>query len=285
MLWFGKQAKQGRDTIVPATLEVEFDLDIFKAIFSLLLGNIREKGELETFTQALETKHQLFAKVLAKETLPSIAKDEINYLLETIFPIRRRLSHIVDTLGIEVLRQALIQLLYGDAGLSERLNNFLTLFPQPDKKDKEGLKRQRALWDMAAEVLHFYAPEQYPLMSRWIWDIQTQSGALREFIQNNDALPKIPLDNTPEVFEAGRIWIAERLNEEGFYRDVPYMVDLILAQAYANYSRAMSMTLGMIQAEFGAKADPLEMQVKLLGIDEDRLSGKSRLKDSDSTLH
>ena len=34
--------------------------------------------------------------------------------------------------------------------------------------------------DLAAEVMHFSAPDEVPLMTRWIWDAQTGSGVLRE---------------------------------------------------------------------------------------------------------
>jgi len=50
------------------------------------------------------------------------------------------------------------------------------------RRAARGYPRAPAAWDFAAEVLHFHAPERYPLMTRWVWDETTQSGALRELV-------------------------------------------------------------------------------------------------------
>jgi len=281
MLWFGKRAKSeegGHDRIVPATLEVDFYEDILTAKMRGLADASSHHGGLEVFVEALRNKHQLCATALDAATLPTLADDQLHTVSETVFAARRRLFPVFQEWGPDRLRGSLEELLHGQGPLLERLNGFSE---QIEGTDKSSLKTRRALWDYGAELLHFRVPEQYPLMTRWVWDPKTMSGALREFIKNNDTMRDVPLKLTPEAIEGARVWLAERLNEAGYYRDVPFLVDLALAQAYADYSRAMSMTLGMIDAEFGAKHDPMELQAKLLGIDPHRRATSP----SDRTLH
>jgi hypothetical protein len=80
-------------------------------------------------------------------------------------------------------------------------------------------------------------------------------------------MPEVPIDGRPGTYEAGRQWLAEVLTESGFYRDLPFMIDLLQAQAYSDYVKAMSSGVGLIDAEFGGRQDPLEFLVKLLGIE------------------
>jgi hypothetical protein len=80
------------------------------------------------------------------------------------------------------------------------------------------------------------------------------------------------------VYEAGRAWIAEQMAAQGVYREPHFLVDLFLAHAYADYMRAMSSGMGLMNADFGGKADPMEVVKKLLGIDETRRGGESRVR-------
>jgi hypothetical protein len=82
--------------------------------------------------------------------------------------------------------------------------------------------------------------------------------------------------------EGARLWFYDALGDEGFYRDLPLVTDLVWAQAYSDYARSLSMNMGLIDAQFGAKQDPLELVVKMLGID----APGGRLKAvQDETLH
>ena len=40
--------------------------------------------------------------------------------------------------------------------------------------------------DLAAEALHHADPERYPLMTRWAWDADSNSGVLREIWHAED---------------------------------------------------------------------------------------------------
>ena len=265
MLWFAKQAKSkgaaDSDAIEPASLPVEFDRAIAETKLNTLLEAMKERGGPQPFVDALRLKHELFVKALPPEGPVELTRSVFTTLIECVFPARRKLAEFISGLSDETLHDAVNGLVYGDEPIAERIQAFCELVPKEQKKSR------RAIWDLAAEILHFRAPERIPLMTRWVWDTNTETGALRELIRGSDLMETVPLDTRPETFEAARSWIAELLAEGGFYRDMPFMVDLLLAQAYSEYVKAMSGRVGLIDAEFGAQHDPLELPMKLLGID------------------
>lgn len=285
MLWFKKQPDSAvpageADAIVPAALSVALDPGQFQQHFAQLGRQAEEGVELEALLASLRMKSQLFSGLLNAQTLPSLSMDGIEALLETVFSARRRVFPALQALGVEVTRGAIQELLYGNMALAERLQKFSEIVPIDETADKEtrkqAAKNRRAAFDFGAEMLHFNNPVKYPLMTRWVWDQNTVSGALREFIRGNDSLPDVPLGNSPEMFEGARAWLAEQIAGQGLYKDVPFWIDLILAQAYSEYFR--SMAEGMLSADFGRGITPQEQLKKFLGIDAERRAGQSRVK-------
>lgn len=273
MLWYGKQAdRRDAELIEPAPLTVPLDAEICRGKLQCLLNDLSERGGMDVFVTSLEKKHELFRSVLAPEQVEAMDHGTLDTLLECVFTARRRLPAALSKMSHETLLEAVKVLLYGRESLAERVRAFAAVIPDADRKIK------RAAWDFAAELLHFRAPENYPLMTRWVWDPNTVSGALREFVRGNDTMRHIPIDDRPGTFEGARVWFAEQLAALGFYRDVHFIVDLLLAQAYGDYVRAMASGMGILNADFGAKNDPAELLVKLLGIDPARRGGRPRIK-------
>lgn len=273
MIWYGRQAdRRDAELIEPAALTIPLDAEICRGKLQRLLDDLSERGGVDTFVTSLEKKHELFRDALAPEQVEAMDRNTLDTLLECVFTARRRLPAVLSRVPDETLFEAVKALLYGRENLAERVRAFAAMVPDADRKIK------RAAWDFAAELLHFRAPEHYPLMARWVWDPNTVSGALREFVRGNDTLRHIPIDDRPETYEGARVWFAEQLAALGFYRDVHFVVDLLLAQAYGDYVRAMASGMGILSADFGAKNDPAELLVKLLGIDPARRGGRPRIK-------
>ena len=265
MLWFNRQAKgnaSGKEVVEPVTLEVSFDDNILALKVGELMEAVNEHGGIEAFVEAIETKHQLFARGLTPEALDTMDVAAVTTLLETVFPARRRLRPVVESMDQEALVSAVRELIHGRGELADRMEAFVEAFPTGEDK-----KARRAAADFGAELLHFRDPERYPLMTRWVWDVNTVSGSAREFIAGNDTMSEIPLGSDPGTYEAVRSALAELLTGQGFYRDLHYLVDLVLAWAYADYMRAMSSSMGLMKSEFGGDYDPTEPARKLLGID------------------
>jgi len=284
MLWFKRQPEPAtgnaaRSEIVePVVLAVGLDERVFKQKFAQFLEVLREGGGIDPFVVALTMKHKLFAATLEKDLLADLDIGKVQLLVETIMPARKRVWPSLEAFGIEALRAAIATLLYGSEPLADRVASFTAGIPVVGASDpKAERKVRRAIADFCAELLHFRAPVQYPLMTRWVWDQATHSGALRELVKGGDTLDKVLLGTEPGVYEAGRRWVAERMAENGMYRDPEFVVDVFLAHAYGDYMRALSSGMGLLNADFGGKDDPLEVVRKLLGIDAARRT-ESRVK-------
>ena len=268
MLWYKRRAEDGAESdgievIRPATLAIDFDRQITQAKLDAFLASVDESTiTIDMILASLLAKQELMRNVFPRRQPDKwqIDVDQIQIVLSTVFTARRKLSRLVSEISPQTLIDQLTALVYGRNPLTERLHAFTDLASDDAKKEK------RALWDLGAEILHFRDPDNVPLMTRWVWDDATMSGALREFIRGNDHMQRIPLDKRPETFEGARLWFAEFLQEAGFYREIPMIIDLLHAQAYADYVKAMATGMGMVQAEFGGTQDPLEFILKLLGV-------------------
>ncbi|MDH5545670.1 MAG: hypothetical protein OEZ43_08760 [Gammaproteobacteria bacterium] len=276
MLWFKKNSAAlhdvNGDRVAPVPLQVELDKNICAHKLNQLIEAAEERGGLEQYIEALNTKHHLFQDALSASELPELDAEGFAILLDAVFPARRKLPTGTDAVSHEALLKQMSILMHGRENVSERMGSFADLFATDNRKIK------RAAWDFAAEALHFFAPGKYPLMTRWVWDSGSVSGALREFIRSNDGMSDVPISNEPGQFEAARVWLAEQIAEQGYYRDVPFMVDLLLAQAYADYFIAMSSGVGMMAGEFGGRIEPIDFICKLLGIEAGKRSGRLRVK-------
>lgn len=277
MPWlFGKQDKQAKgadEAIRPEPLEIQLDARVFQAMLQEVIEDLGGDSEiLGQFAEALRTKQTLFQKGLSQEALNGLTEEQLLTLVETMFTVRRRLPRALKRLGTEQTAAALSSLRFGQDPLGDRMHAFVAVFPEDDRKAR------RAAWDMAAEALHFTDPEGVPLMTRWVWDPETDSGALRELVFNKDQVQQIPVGNTPGVYEALRHWVAEQLTEAGFYRDLHFTVDLMLAKAYGDYMRSMASGMGMMRGDIANTDDPLELMRKLLGVDPGRPGNQSRIK-------
>lgn len=285
MLWFKKQpnqvaAESELDLIIPAELSVPLDARQFQQKFSALQKNAEDDAGVDAFLASLQAKHELFSSLLAEEKLSELSMESVEALLETVFSARRRVYPSIEMLGIDKARERVKNLLYGNSNLLDRLDQFSDVVVSDEGADKEirklAAKNKRAAFDFGAELLHFNNPIKYPLMTRWVWDQNTVSGALREFIRGNDTMPDVPLGNSPEMFEGARAWLAAQLADQGLYKDVHFWVDLVQAQAYAEYFR--SMAEGMLSADFGRASGPSDHIKKFLGIDAPAKIGLSRVR-------
>ena len=271
MLWFSKKqhalaVPALTDQIIPAELPLALEATLFRHHCGKLLEIAAQDGSIESYLAALRAKQHVFAETLARA---AVSAADIEVLLGCVFTARRRVYPALERIGIPRAAALLKDLASGALPPAERLQTFVDAMPGAAGMDRESVKAaakvRRAAWDFAAEALHFSDPVKYPLMSRWVWDEATQSGALREFVRGNDAIRDIPFNNSPETFEGARVWLAARIAEEGIYRDVPLWIDLVQAQAYTTYFR--SFTEGSLGADFARGVTPNEQLKKLLGID------------------
>ncbi|MBU2760058.1 hypothetical protein [Acidithiobacillus sulfurivorans] len=264
---------QGRNEehIVPATLPIELDKGLLNRSFYELEEAFEGQQGLADLVSSMAEKTASFRRLLLEEQQP-LTETQMEHLVAQMFTARRKIWPLIKEQGAAKVGELMRDLLTGHGDLTQRMARFEEALPATGKV-------KRVIRDVAAEVLHFSDPERYPLMTRWVWDQGTTSGAIREFIRGGDYLTDFPFGESPEMFEGLRQWMRETLLELGVYRDVPYMVDIILSHQYSQYVRAMAE--GFLRSDFGGQTDFTEQIRKLLGVEVQRRMGGSRLKRDD----
>ena len=85
-----------------------------------------------------------------------------------------------------------------------------------------------------------------------------------------------PLRHLPR---AARGALRNIVTANGVFRDVPYYVDLLTAQVYADYIGEQGGTY--LRADFSSPEDPVQHTRRLLGLDGIKARGRTRLKAPD----
>ena len=150
-----------------------------------------------------------------------------------------------------------------------RIARFCQAFPE----DRE----HRWVRDLATELLHYADPERYPLMTRWVWDARTNTGVLREIWHAEDVDSiRIEITDDYATFVMLREELAQYLTSNGVFRDVPWYIDVLMAQVYAGYIGERG---GMyLRTHFATPEDPMLHVRRILGLDGMEQEGRSRLK-------
>lgn len=92
-------------------------------------------------------------------------------LLSWVFCARRHVDRIFAVVHPEELAAGIADLLHGPGGVARRFDAFQKLLAGP------GVGAVAA--DLPGELLHFLDPSRYWLWSRWMWDPDVETGALR----------------------------------------------------------------------------------------------------------
>ncbi|WP_081532168.1 hypothetical protein [Rhodovulum sp. P5] len=245
-----------------------------------LIESAEPTGGVDRYITALWLKASLFEEMLGKGKVHELTETEFYDLCAFVTPARRRVGALLGEIGFEDMRNRLVSLLDGwcDLGTTDRrLAAFSDGFPHD--------KAHRWLPDLGAEVLHFIAPDRYPLMTRWVWDGRVGTGALREvWFADDVAEAQIEVPGGYLTFATLAGELEGFLRGEGVYRDLPFFTDLLLAHVYAAYINDRGGEF--MRAEFATAADPMLHTRRLLGLDAvDTETGRTRLKLVDGTAH
>ena len=148
-------------------------------------------------------------------------------------------------------------------------------------------REHRWVRDLGAEVLHFTAPDRYPLMTRWMWDARVNTGVLREIWHSDESMPAPFRSRT---ISPRSMTLREELEgflaDNGVFRDLPFYVDLLCAHIYAGYINDKGGQY--LRGDFcgQAKEDSMAHTRRLLGLDAvDTETGRTRLKLIDGEAH
>ena len=250
--------------------------------FEHLVDSAEPTGGVERYVGTLALKASLFEEVLGKGRVSELTETEFLDLASFVTPARRKLGTWLGQNGFASLHARLKDLLAGwsDTRTADaRLTAFHAGFPA----DRE----HRWVRDLGAEVLHFTAPDRYPLMTRWMWDARVNTGVLRE-IWHTDGVDagNIPVEDNFATFQTLREELEGFLADNGVFRDLPFYIDLLCAHIYAGYINDKGGQY--LRGDFcgQAKEDSMAHTRRLLGLDAvDTETGRTRLKLIDGEAH
>ncbi len=255
---------------------------VLRRAFENLADSAEATGGIERYVGALALKGSLFEEVLGKGRVAELTEPELYDLAAFITPVRRRIAAWLAENGFDLMRQRLVALLDGwsDTGTADqRMGAFIASFPTG--------REHRWTRDLAAEVLHFTAPERYPLMTRWMWDARVNTGVLREIWHSEDVTAgTIEAADDFATFAMLREELEGFLHANGVFRDLPFYVDLLAAHVYAAYINDKGGQYLRADVCGNAEVDPMAHTRRLLGLDAvDTESGRTRLKLIDGTAY
>jgi hypothetical protein len=263
---------------VPAPVAAErprLDLSgpILTRAFETLVAGTDKQGGIEQWIDALKLKSRMIRQALTQGHPADLPLDTFKSLCAFMSSVRRRVGPYLEQPGWSDMVAAIAELVESEGdgkSVDERMTAFCARFPQD--------KKHRWVKDLAAELLHGMEPERYPLMCRWVWDRQANTGVIRE-IWFDDDIDNITLA-VPDGYETCLVLreeLSQFLSDNGVFRDVLWYVDLLCAKVYADYISAQGGLY--LRADFSAPSDPLEHTRRLLGLDGVRArSGRTRLK-------
>lgn len=235
-----------------------------------LVTGTEEHGGVERHVEALQLKSAAFRQALGEAA--ALELTAFKTLCALIATVRRRVGPYLTPDRFPALRANVARLLDGREDTSttdERVAAFCRGFPED--------RAHRWVHDLAGEILHNVDPERYPLMCRWVWDAQANTGVIREIWHAEDVdQVTIEVPARYGTYLVLREELAQYLAANGFFRDVPQYVDLLTAQVYADYIGEQGGTY--LRTDFSSPEDPVHHTRRLLGLDGIKARGRTRLK-------
>jgi len=259
------------------------DTEAAQEFMKATLDKVQEV-ELAAIEAELQTKSLFFRELLAPKTLPGLRESQIEQLLRTVFATRRRAGHILHAISPETFKTAVLQLLYANAPVDVRFQDFVDLMSasigdvrqlRPRKSSDSRAKQsaeQAALeenifCDLASELLHYTFPEEYWLWTRWIWDPKAGTGAMPLVTMEEVDLRGQSVGETYLKLGISTAFIKATGDAAGYSKigNGPFGIDVFLVCVYAVYMYT-TLRLRMTQ-EFNQVIPALpELARRLLGV-------------------
>jgi hypothetical protein len=251
---------------------LELSGDALRAATQIMVAGAEDHGGIERYIDAVKLKSDMFSQALVDD-VENLEIETFKGLCTFMATVRRRIGPWLNEDSFADVREALAELLADDESVDARVEAFCTHFPND--------KKHRWVRDLATEILHNTEPERFPLMNRWVWDRQANTGVLREIwhAENIDHIT-IPVGDGYGTCLMLREELSQFLSENGFFRDILQYVDILCAQIYAQYICEQGGSY--LRADFSAPEDPMQHTRRLLGLDGVRPgNGRTRLKSID----
>lgn len=191
------------------------------------------REELGDVAALLEAKAAAFRRTLAPAALAELSDEAALAVLRSVFASRRRAGVILGTLGTERFAALVDALLWGEGPPGERLARFHDVIA--------GLGRDvhpSVGFDLGSELLHFTAPDAHWLWTRWMWDPDSEVGALPLIITEEVDLAGGGVAETYRRVGVAVAFVTHVGEAAGFHGSGghgPFDTDVYLACVYAIY--------------------------------------------------
>lgn len=228
---------------------------------NLALQRVSE-AQLEKVAGKVEFKAARMQELLDRDFLSKWDEDDASEALRWVFSSRRKSQVILNNLTLDGLIEAVDHLLYGSVAASERLEDFHAIMGTVGR----GVPGSTG-FDLGSELLHFSNPDRFWLWTRWIWNPESETGALPLIV-----MEEVEIDGATVAETYDRIGLAMAFVDEvgaaAGFRTPGHGVfgtDVFLASVYAVY---MYTTLRMrMTQEFNRVIPELgELVSRLLGV-------------------
>ena len=265
-----------RSAIKPHEFErpvLELSGEILRAALQMMVSGSEDQGGIERYIDAVKLRSTMFRQALVDNDIADLDLETFKGLCMFMATVRRRISEQLNEEAFIEMRAAIV-LLFDDAEhIDDRIGRFCDRYPHD--------KQHRWVRDLATELLHNADPERVPLMNRWVWDAKSNTGVIREIWHGDDVDHiTIPVADGYGTYIMLREELSQFLSDNGIFRDVPYYVDILCAQVYAQYICEQGGSY--LRADFQAPEDPMQHTRRLLGLDGVQPgNGRTRLKSID----
>jgi len=265
-----------RSAIKPHEFErpvLELSGEILRVTLQMVVNGSEDQGGIERYIDAVKLKSSMFRQALVENDIADLDLETFKGLCMFMATVRRRVSEWLNEDSFIEMRAAIIELFDDAEHVDNRIGRFCDRFPNG--------KKHRWVKDLATELLHNADPERVPLMNRWVWDANANTGVIRE-IWHGDNVDHItlPVADGYGTYIMLREELSQFLSDNGIFRDVPFYVDLLCAQVYAQYICEQGGSY--LRADFQAPEDPMQHTRRLLGLDGVQPgNGRTRLKSID----
>jgi hypothetical protein len=269
-----------RTAIQPQEFErpvLDLSGEILRAAMEAMVTGSEDHGGIERYIDAVKLKSRMFRQALVERDLAELDLETFKGLCAFMATVRRRVSDWLNEDAFGEMHPRIVELFDDEVHIDNRIGRFCDYFPDD--------KKHRWVRDLAAELLHNADPERVPMMNRWVWDAQANTGVIREIWHgdNVDAM-KIPVGDSYGTYIMLREELSQFLSDNGVFRDVLYYVDVLCAQVYAQY--ICEQGGAYLRADFTAPEDPMQHTRRLLGLDGVRPGdGRTRLKSIDGEAY
>ena len=247
--------------------------EMLRAAMQVMVTGSEEHGGIERYIDAVKLKSTMFRQALVENDIDELDLETFKGLCMFMATVRRRVSKWLNEDDYTQMRGWIVELFDDDEPVDNRIARFCSYFPQD--------KKHRWVRDLAAELLHNADIERVPMMNRWVWDAQANTGVIREIWHADDVdRLTIPVADGYGTYIMLREELSQFLSDNGVFRDVLYYVDVLCAQIYAQYICEQGGSY--LRADFTAPEDPMMHTRRLLGLDGVQPGdGRTRLKSID----